>query len=148
MGLLDTTAEPPHPKFLRYLITTVVFIGLVIFGIWWLLRYHTEKQTVKHFLDTVVAGQTEQAYRIWKPKPSYDYKGFLDDWGPSGYYGPIRSYRIESAHQLPNASGVIVVFEVSPYQPFPEEQDATKQSKTKEVSIWVEFSDQSLSFPP
>jgi len=148
VGILDTTAEPPHSKFLRYLITTVVFAGLMIFGIWWLLRYHTEKQTVKNFLNTVVAGQTEQAYRIWKPAASYGYKDFLDDWGPNGYYGPVRSFRILSAEHPKNGTGVVVVAEVSPFQPFPAEDDAAKQSKTKEVRLWIEFSDQSLSFPP
>jgi hypothetical protein len=148
VGLLDATAEPPHSKLLRYSVTTVVFAGLVVFGVWWLLRYHTEKQTVKNFLDTVVAGQTEEAYRIWKPSPSYSFKDFLDDWGPTGYYGPIRSYRIESAERPKNGTGVVVLAMVSPFQPFPASDDDVKQSKTKEVRLWVEFSDQSLSFPP
>lgn len=148
MGLLDSTAEEPHSKLLRYSVTTAVFIVLVAFGMWWLLRFHTEKQTVKRFLDALVAGQTEEAYRIWKPQPTYSYKDFLDDWGPNGYYGPVKSYRIESAEHPRAGTGVIVVVEVSPYQPFPGDNDAPKQNKTKEVRIWVEQSDQSLSFPP
>jgi hypothetical protein len=148
LGLLDSTAEEPHSKLLRYSVTTAVFIVLVAFGMWWLLRFHTEKQTVKRFLDALLAGQTEEAYRIWKPQPTYSYKDFLDDWGPNGYYGPVKSYRIESAEHPRAGTGVIVVVEVSPYQPFPGDNDAPKQNKTKEVRIWVEQSDQSLSFPP
>jgi hypothetical protein len=148
LSLLDSTAEEPHSKLLRYSVTTAVFIVLVAFGMWWLLRFHTEKQTVKRFLDALLAGQTEEAYRIWKPQPTYSYKDFLDDWGPNGYYGPVKSYRIESAEHPRAGTGVIVVVEVSPYQPFPGDNDAPKQNKTKEVRIWVEQSDQSLSFPP
>jgi hypothetical protein len=40
------------------------------------------------------------------------------------------------------------VVAVSPYQPFPADDDVTKQNKTKEVKIWVEFKDQSMSYPP
>ena len=149
LGLLDSTAEEPHSKLLRYAITTVVFIGLVALSFWWLLRFRTEEQTVKHFFDALVADRTEEAYRMWKPGPTYGYKDFLDDWGPNGYYGPVKSYHVESAgYPKTGTSEVIVVVEVSPYQPFPNEGDALKQSKTKEVRVWVERSDQSLSFPP
>jgi hypothetical protein len=148
LGLLDSTAEEPHSKLLRYAITTVVFIAFVALGIWWLLRFHTEKQTVKHFLDALFADRAEEAYRIWKPQSTYGYRDFLDDWGPNGYYGPVKSYRLETAEHPKGGTGVIVVVEVSPYQPFPNDSDALKQSKTKEVRIWVERRDQSLSFPP
>ncbi len=148
LGLLDSTAEEPHSKLLRYIITTVVFIAFVVLLIFWLLRFHTEKQTVKHFLDALITDRTEEAYRIWKPQPTYGYKDFLDDWGPNGYYGPVKSYHVEAAEHPKAGTGVVVVVEVSPYRPFPNDNDAVKQSKTKEVRIWVERSDQSLSFPP
>ena len=148
MGLLDSTAEEPHSKALRYVVTAVVFIALLASLAWWLLRFRTEKRTVALFLSALATGQTEEAYRIWKPAPGYSYKDFLDDWGPSSEYGPVHSFRIESAGQLKASSGVIVAAEVSPFQPFPPDDDAVKQSKTKEVKIWVEQSDQSLSFPP
>jgi hypothetical protein len=148
LGLLDSTAEEPHSKLLRYSITAVVFIALLSLGIWWLLRFRTEERTVKGFFDALVAGQTEEAYRIWKPQPTYSYKDFLDDWGPGGYYGPVKSYRMVSAGHPRAGTGVIVVVEVSPYQPFPSDNDSIKQSSTKEVRLWVERKDQSLSFPP
>ena len=69
MGLFDTTSEHPHSRMRRYLITTLVFIALIGGGIWWLLRFHQEKVTARHFLNAVVAGQMEEAYRIWKPRP-------------------------------------------------------------------------------
>jgi hypothetical protein len=43
---------------------------------------------------------------------------------------------------------VIVTVEVSPYSPFPANNDEAKQNKTKEVRLWVQFKDQSLGFAP
>jgi hypothetical protein len=149
LGLFDTTSEHPHSRMRRYLITTLVFIALVLGGIWWLLRYHQEKVTARHFLTAVVAGQMEEAYKIWKPSQTYTFKDFLEDWGPDGFYGPVRSYHYEDAEPLPkNGSGVIIVVDVSPYSPFPDANDSVKQSKSKEVRLVVEFSDQSISFQP
>ncbi len=149
MGLFDSTDEHPHSKLRRYIITTVVFIVLIAGSIWWLLRFHQEKVTARNFLNAVVAGNMEEAYRIWKPAPSYTMKDFLDDWGPNGYYGPVRSYHYEESDRLPHAgSGVLIVVDVSPYSPYPDANDAIKQNKSKEVRLVVELSDQSISFPP
>jgi hypothetical protein len=148
LGLLDSSEEHPHSKLRRYIITAVTFLILVTLGAWHLLRFHTEKKTVAEFLTTLSAGQMEQAYHLWKPQPSYSYNDFLDDWGPNGYYGPVKSFRVVATERLKGASGVVVVVAVSPYQPFPADDDVTKQNKTKEVKIWVEFKDQSMSYPP
>lgn len=148
MGVFDSTAEEPHSKVRRYIISGVAFAFLVALGIWYVVRFHTEKKTVQEFLNALVAGQTEQAYRTWKPAPSYSYKDFLDDWGPDGYYGPVKSFHIEDAEHPKGGTGIVVIVEVSPYQPFPVDNEAAKQSKTKEVRLWVERKDQSLSFPP
>ncbi len=149
MGLFDSTEEHPPSKVLRYIITGVVFVGLIAGFIAYQLRFHTEEGTLRHFMDAVVAGKMDEAYRIWKPSETYSFKDFLEDWGPEGYYGPIKSYRLEHIEKnKPNASGVVATIELSPYQPFPDDHDAAKQSKTKEVRLWVEFKDQSLGFPP
>jgi hypothetical protein len=149
VGLLDTTAEEPHSKALRYVATIAAFILLVALGCWWLFRFHTEKKTVVQFFNALAAGQTEQAFRIWKPQPTYSFRDFQEDWGPSGYYGPVKSFHIVTAARMNStASGVIFVVEVSPYQPFHSGDDAAQQNKTKEVRLWVEQKDQSLSFPP
>jgi hypothetical protein len=148
VGLLDTTEEEPHSKVRRYVFTVAAFILLAALGCWWLLRFHAEKKTIVQFFNALAAGQTEQAYRIWRPQPTYSFQDFQEDWGPSGYYGPVKSFHIVTAERLRAASGVIFVVEVSPYQPFPSGDDAAKQNKTKEVRLWVEQKDQSLSFPP
>ena len=99
-------------------------------------------------MDAVDSGNYQQAYQIWKAHGTYSYQDFLADWSLQGYYGPIRSFRLESAEEPPaGGSGVIVVVEISSVTPFPEDKDP-QSARNREVRLWVEASDQSLSFPP
>ena len=83
-----------------------------------------------------------------KPSPSYSFNDFMEDWGPAGYYGPVRSYRLGRPAHIKNGSGAEILLDVSPYQPFPNINNPIQMNKTKEVRLWVEFKDQSISFPP
>jgi hypothetical protein len=148
VSIFDSSEEHPPAKIRRYIITGLVFLLLVAGACWYLLRFHTEKKTIHHFLSTLAAGDMEEAYKIWKPTATYSFKDFLEDWGPKGYYGPVKSYRIEDVEHLKGGSGVVVVVDVSPYQPFPDDRDFAKASKTQKVHLWVEFKDQSISFQP
>jgi len=151
-GLLDGTDEDPKWKLRRYIITIcagvlliVVFSYLLYFS--WL--HVPERRTAAHFLDAVAAGNMQLAYQLWKPDPAhYSMNDFIADWGATGYYGPVKSYRIESAALPPRSSTVVVVtIEVSPDQPFPDNKDIDKSRRVKEVQIWVDKSNKSLSFP-
>jgi hypothetical protein len=151
VGLFDTSDEEPKSKIRRYVITAVAFIVLVALGFWYLLRFYPEKHTVETFLAAVIAGDMDRAYQLWHPQnpASYTKKDFLDDWGPTGYYGPVKSFRIESAsNPRSGGNGVIVVVDVSPVQPYPDDNDAVNNRRSKVVRLWVERSDKSLSFPP
>lgn len=148
MTLLDKPSEP-ESKTLRYTVSGVAFVLLMAFGIWFLLRFYPEKRTVARLLDAVSSGNLQLGYQIWKPhNTSYTFDDFTADWGAKGYYGPVKSYRIEKANPPRNGgSGVIVTVEVSPVSPFPDDRDA-KSGRNREVQLWVERSDQSISFPP
>ena len=149
MGLLDSDAEEPKSKVLRWSITVLLLVVLSGLTAWFFLRYQTEKTTAAQFFAALAAGDTKRAYELWKPGESYTYERFLEDWGPSGEYGPVGSFRIVAAHRPTDrrtrmaASGVVVVVEISPRAPF----DASTPG-IQEVQIWVERRDQSLSFPP
>ena len=149
MGLLDDTSEEPKSKLRRYVITGIAFAALLTWLGWYFFHFYPEKRVAQRFFDTLVAGDFQTAYKIWKPSQSYSYQDFLDDWGPKGYYGPVKSYEIESA-QSPRhgGSGVIIVVVLSPDQPFPADTDATKNKRLREVRLWVESRDNSFSFPP
>ena len=76
MGLLDAGAEAPQSKALRYGITgaaLVIFLGVAV---WFFFRYTTEKHTVEHFMDAVVAGDGQKAYQIWHPHPNFSFQDF------------------------------------------------------------------------
>jgi hypothetical protein len=149
MGLLDAGAEEPKSKALRYGISGIVLVLLLGASAWYFLRYTPEKHTVEHFMNAVVAGDSQQAYQIWHPHESFSYKDFLSFWGPNGYYSPIKSYRIESAEVPPKGgTGVVIVVELSEYDTFPKADETLKSARNREVQLWVERSDKSMSFPP
>lgn len=152
MGVFDSSEEHPPAKIRRYIISGITFVILLFFAYQYLMRYHAEKGTVRRFFTLVSDGKLDDAYKLWQPADTYSYKDFLEDWGPSGYYGPVKSFHIEDATVMKRgglpASGVIVTVELSPYSPFPENSDVAKQSKSKEVRLWVQFKDQSIGFAP
>jgi hypothetical protein len=149
VGILDSGAEEPKSKALRYVISGVALAAMLAGGLWYFLRFTPEKRVVERFMDAVVAGDTQRGYQIWRPIASFTYQDFLSFWGPKGYYSPIKSFRIESAEVPPKGgSGVVVVVELSAYSPFPKPEDSVKFAQNQEVRLWVERSDKSLSFPP
>lgn len=147
MTLLDAPAATPEKS--RAMPFTIAAIALVAFVVlFFAFRYYPEKKAADHFFDALVAGDTNKAYELWKPTSSYQMKDFLADWGPNGYYGPIKSYKIDRARALTGASGVSITVSVSPFSPMPDASDGEKSRKTRTVVLWVEKSDKSFSFPP
>lgn len=145
---LEPTAEQAQSKARRLIFAAVALLAAVIVLAWYVFRFTPEKHAVERFFDALVAGDAARAYELWKPAASYKMEDFLADWGPNGYYGPVKSYRIESTSARAGASGVDVVIEISPYAPFPAPEDVEKSRRTRRVRLWVESKDKSLSFPP
>jgi hypothetical protein len=148
VSILDSTAEEPNSKLTRWIVTGTIFALLMWLGLWWMFRFHSERKTAEQFLQAVIAEDMQRAYQIWKPSASYTMKDFVEDWGPEGYYGPVKSYQIETAQKSGNASGVTIVVELSPFSPFPEKSDKVKNYRNKEVRLWVESKDLSMGFAP
>jgi hypothetical protein len=141
---MDGDAGPPPSKLPRYVIIGAAVLLAVTIPLYLFLRFHTEKVTACLFLSELVAGDYQAAYRTWKPGSSYSFQDFMRDWGPSGEYGPVKSYDLLSARSPGGASGVIITVDVSSISPFPS--DAA--SNVKELRLWVERSDQSISYAP
>jgi hypothetical protein len=127
--------------------TIAALAVLSIVALYFTFRYYPEKRTAERFLDALVAGDTAKAYQLWKPGPSYAMKDFLADWGPAGYYGPVKSYRVVRAQAPKGSNAVAITVEVSPFSPMPDASDTEKSRRTKVVEIWVLVADKSLSFP-
>ncbi len=147
MTLLDPPAEQPEKsRAMAFTIAALVLVAIVV--LWFTFRYYPEKKAAEHFFDALVAGDTARAYQLWKPSPSYAMKDFLADWGPEGYYGPVKSYKILRASSPVGANAVAVRVAISPFSPMPDASEIEKSRKTKVVSVWVLISDKSFSFPP
>jgi hypothetical protein len=147
MTLLDPPVEKPK-KSRAMAITVVALVLVAAVVLWFTFRYYPEKKAASQFFDALVAGDTARAYELWKPSSNYQMKDFLADWGPDGYYGPVKSYKIMDAN-VPRKSDTSVEVNValSPFSPFPDASDGEKSRKTKVVPIWVVKSDKALSFP-
>src|SRR5437016_6058997 len=145
MSLIDPPADKPDKS--RAMAFTVAALTLVaIVALWFTFRYYPEKRAAERFFDALVAGDTAKAYQLWKPGPSYALKDFLADWGPQGYYGPVKSYKVIHAKAPGGSNAISVSVEISPFTPMPETSDEERSRKTSVVEIWVLAADKSLSF--
>jgi hypothetical protein len=152
--LFESPVDHPPSKLQRYLIrvtavivTIAVFVAVFPAYLWYPFVYHREVSTAHRFMDAVSKGNLQRAYQIWEPSASYSFKDFTDDWGPNGYYGPVRSYRLGRPEHIKNGSATDIEIEVSPYSTFPD-NDEIKMNATKTVHLWVNFKDQAITFPP
>lgn len=137
----------------RNIIIALVLLVLVLLLVWWQLRFWPEEHLVNRFFDALQQQNYEQAYAIWMNDPDwkqhpqrysrYGYKDFLQDWGPSGEWGIIKSHEIDGAAvphgysgtPFATASGVVVVVTVN-------------NRIADKAHIWVQKSDKTLGFSP
>jgi len=143
--------EPPPPSDTKHnaIKYTLIAVAMaVIIGGWLMFRFYPEKQAVDHFFNALVAGNTSQAYQLWKPSPSYKMGDFLADWGPEGYYGPVKSYEILRTSAPKKSNGVVVSVAVSPFSPMPGANDTEKSRRTKVIPLFVDSNSKGMSFSP
>ena len=148
MSLLEPPADTQKKSRAMIFTMTAAFLIAVI-AVWFWLRFYPEKKAAGEFFNAVVAGDMPRAYQLWKPGPSYKMQDFVADWGPTGYYGPVKSYEIMKAKSpAGSATSVEIRVAISPFSPMPDANDAEKSQKTKVVSVWIDAKDKSFSFPP
>jgi hypothetical protein len=148
MALLDppveTSSKTRHLKFVA--VALVVLAAVVLYLTF---RFYPEQRAAQRFFVALVAGDTNAAYQLWKAGPSYHLQDFLADWGPHGYYGPVKSYKIlKISTPKDSSNSVAIEVEVSPFSPMPDASDAEKSRKTRVVTVWMNTQDKSFSFPP
>src|ERR1700740_2209514 len=86
---VETSSKRRHLKFIAGALV------LLAAGVLYLtFRFYPEQRAVQRLFDALVAADTKTAYQLWKPQPSYRFQDFLTDFGPYGYYGPVKSYKI------------------------------------------------------
>jgi hypothetical protein len=150
MSLLESPPDTMRKS--RPMAFTVAALVLVaIVWLWWIFRFYPEKKAAEHFFDAVVAGDMAKAYQLWKPQPTYKIEDFLADWGPTGYYGPVKSYKIIREDSPHGSNAVQVAVAISQYSPMPSPDDpaqADQAHKTRVIAVWVVSKDHSFTFPP
>jgi hypothetical protein len=126
MTLLDTTPPKPPRKIGLYILIAVVVIiiggaGYAVF------RNYPEERAISRFLTTLEQGNYQEAYRLWQPSDTYKYGDFLHDWGESGDYGKIRTFKILGSRSK-GAKTVVVTVTVNNEEP---PRDLLVDRKTK-----------------
>jgi hypothetical protein len=141
---VDTSSKSRHLKFVA---SALVILAAVV--LYFAFRYYPEQRAAQRFFNALATGDTNTAYQLWKAAPSYRMQDFLTDWGPYGYYGPVKSYKIMKISRPEGSSNSVVVeIAVSPFSPMPEATDAEKSRRTRVVTVWMNTEDKSFSFPP
>ena len=144
--------EPPpdiHKKSRAMIFTLTASFIIAIIAVWFVLRFYPEKKAATEFFNAVVADDMARAYQLWKPSPTYRMQDFVADWGPTGYYGPVKSYEIIKAKSpTGSTTSVEIRVAISPFSPMPGANDPEKSQKTKIVTVWIDSKDKSFSFPP
>jgi hypothetical protein len=148
MTLLEPPVETSNKtRPLKFVAGALVILAAVV--LYFAFRFYPEQRAVQRFFDALAAGGTNTAYQLWKAKPSYRMQDFLTDWGPYGYYGPVKSYKIMKISAASDStSSVVVEVAVSPFAPMPDATDAEKSRRTRVVTVWMNTEDKSFSFPP
>lgn len=145
MSLLEPPPEKSH-KSQVWTITIGVLVLALALVLYFTFRYYPEKKATDHFFAALVAGNIDKAYELWKPTASYKKQDFVADWGATGYYGPVKSFRIMSAKAPRKSNMIAVSVAVSPYAPMPG-PNAENSQKTRIVTLWISRDDKSISFP-
>lgn len=149
MSLLEPPPPDMHKKSRAMAISVAVAFIIAIIAVWFVLRFYPEKKATEEFFNAVVAGDMPRAYQLWKPSPTYRMQDFVADWGPTGYYGPVKSYEIiKTKSPTGSTTSVEIRVAISPFNPMPGANEPEKSQKTKIVTIWVDSRDKSFSFPP
>lgn len=122
----------------------IVVIVLVALFVWW-FRFWPQQRLVNRFFENLQKQDYKAAYAIWMNDPhwaehpdlhaKYPFNDFYRDWGPGGEWGLIKTYKVYGASTCPGPGTGVVV-------------DVIVNDRTEHAQVWVEKSDNTLSFPP
>jgi hypothetical protein len=146
MTLLDAKefdAEKARKK--KFRIIAIIVVVLVALGLLWWFRYWPQKRLVGQFFAALQKQDYNTAYATWMHDPNwqqhperyskYPFNDFYRDWGPGGEWGLIKTHKVYGASTCPSPSTGVVV-------------DVVVNDRAEHAQVWVEKSDDTLSFPP
>ena len=126
--------KPLNPKTerLKKQLLIGIPLALLLAGyLYYEFKNYPEERAVSQFLAALEQKDYQRAYQLWKPSKYYSFENFSQDWGPQGVQGAITDFDITNSRA--RGSGVLVY---------------VRLNGQKDISLWVETSDKSLSFPP
>ena len=137
--------DPARERRKKIIISAIVIVAMVVAAVAWFNRYWPEKRVVSQFFTALEQKDYEKAYGIWLHDPNwkqhpqqyanYPYKDFYTDWGPSGEWGLINAFHVDTAVAPKSGSSGVVV-------------QVTVNGRTKKCFLWVEKSSKTLTFSP
>ena len=146
MTLLDAKEFDPEKESRRKKrIILIVSVVVIVLALGWWFRYWPEEHVVGRFFDALQRQDFKSAYGIWMHDPEwtqhpgnfskYPFNDFYRDWGPGGEWGLIKTHKVYGASTCPPPSTGVVV-------------DVVVNDRAEHAQVWVEKSDNTLSFPP
>lgn len=124
--------EEHRTKLLKRIGVIVVAVAVVSWALYLGFHNFSQKQTVKHYLTLLRAGDFHGAYAMWQADPrNYPFNKFMEDWGPKSPYAKSSSLKIDNAESC--GSGVVFSLSYPGQQPVP---------------LWVERKTEIISFAP
>lgn len=146
MTLLDAKefdAEKARKK--KFKIISIIVVVLVGSAVLWWFRYWPQERLVGRFFAALQKQDYNTAYAIWMHDPNwrqhperyakYPFNDFYRDWGPGGEWGLVKTHKVYDASTCPPPSTGVVV-------------DVVVNDRAEHAQVWVEKSDDTLSFPP
>lgn len=145
MTIFEAPAYDPRKARRRnVIIISAIVVALVIGGFLWWFRYLPEERIVTKFFTALEAKDYKTAYGVWiadadwqqkPPLSRYPYDDFYRDWGPAGEWGPIRSFKVDTATTPKGGSNGVVVI-------------VTINGRKEPANVFVDKKDHSISFSP
>ena len=95
------SAEKSHKsQVMAFTIGALVLVLVLV--LYFTFRYYPEKKAAGQFFNALVAGDTDKAYELWKPTPSYQERRFSRRLGNVRLLRPgekLQNHECESAGQ-------------------------------------------------
>ena len=146
MTLLDAKEYHPEKERKRRtrIISAVVFVLLLVFGVWW-NRFWPETHVAEKFFSSLQKQDFETAYGIYYNDPGwkqhaenhaqYPFSEFWRDWGPGGQWGIVKSFKIYGSSNCPGGGTGVVV-------------DLIVNDRAQHAQLYVDKTDKTISTPP
>lgn len=126
------------------IITAICIVVLLAILAWW-FRFWSYEHKTSQFFSALQEQNYEKAYGLWMSDPNwkqhpekykkYPFGEFYLDWGPSGDWGLVKTFKVDAAiNPDSRSSGVVVV--------------VTVNGRAEQACVWVEKNDKTMSYPP